>query len=136
MKGAVNMQLLFIEQTKGTPQIDFNPQTNLLKIKGQSYPENAFKFYEPILNWVDEYLTVAEGEILINIEFNLPYINTSSSKCIMMFFEKLEKAHSIGKNVIVNWFYDLENERELECAEEFKEDVTVPFNIIPITLNN
>lgn len=130
------MQLLFIEQTKGTPQIDFNPLTNLLKIKGQSYPENAFKFYEPVLNWVDEYLTVAEGEILINIEFNLPYINTSSSKCIMMFFEKLEKAHSTGKNVIVNWFYDLENESELECAEEFKEDVTVPFNIIPITLND
>lgn len=130
------MEKLYIEQTKATPQIDFDPQTNILKIRGQSYPENAFKFYEPILNWVDEYINETQGEILIEIEFNLPYINTSSSKCIMMFLEKLDNACSIGKNVIVNWFYDEENESELECAEEFREDVSIPFNIVPVNRNN
>lgn len=42
------MKLLCIDGSKSTPQIDFNPETNQLRIKGQSYPENAYKFYEPI----------------------------------------------------------------------------------------
>jgi hypothetical protein len=126
------MERLYIEETKGTPKIDFDPETNILLMKGQSYPENAFKFYEDIFKWVDEYLNLIEGEVLVEIKFNLPYINTSSSKCIMMLLEKFEAAYSSGKCISINWFYDAENESELECAEEFKEDVNLPFNIIPI----
>lgn len=124
------MDRLFIEQTKGTPQIDFDPISNTLKIKGQSYPENAFKFYEPIFKWVDEYFVQAEGEISIEIDFELPYINSSSSKCIMMLLDKFEEAHNDGKKVQLNWYYDEENESGLECAEEFKEDLALTFNII------
>ena len=123
------MERLFIEQTKGTPQIDFNPEDNILRIKGQSYPENAFKFYEPIFTWLDEYLVEAKGEIAIEIEFKLPYINSSSSKCILMLLDRLQEAHHQGKKVTVNWYYDEENESCLECAEEFREDLTGPFNI-------
>ena len=126
------MDKLSIEQTKATPFIDFDPKNNILKIKGQSYPENALKFYEPVLEWVDEYLEVASGNISIDIEFVMPYINTSSSKCIMMFLDKLEEAYKSGKNISINWFYDEENESSLECAEEFKEDVTLPFEIVPV----
>lgn len=127
------MERLYIEQTKATPLIDFNNCTNILLIEGQSFPENAFKFYEKIFNWVDEYLTCIKGEVVIEIKFNLPYINTSSSKCIMMLLDKFDNAFSSGKNIRVNWYYDMENDSELECAEEFKEDVNMPFELIPIT---
>lgn len=126
------MERLFIEQTKGTPQVDFDPASNVLKMSGQSYPENAFKFYDPIFKWVDEYLEVAQGTIKIDMDFVMPYINTSSSKCIMMLLDKFEEAHSEGKKININWYYDEDNESSLECAEEFKEDVTLPFNIIPV----
>lgn len=126
------MERLYIEQTKGTPMIDFDPATNILMMKGQSYPENAFKFYEEIFKWVDEYLVSIEGEVVVEIKFNLPYINTSSSKCIMMLLDKFDDAYSRGKDVRVNWYYDADNESELECAEEFKEDVSMPFELIPV----
>ena len=124
------MERLFIEKTKATPFIDFDPDKNVLRIEGQSYPENAFKFYEPVIEWIDKFLVSARGEILIEIEFHLPYINSSSSKCIMMLLDKLEDAFGRGKNIKVNWYYDEENESSLECAEEFKEDLTLPFNVI------
>lgn len=124
------MNRLFIENTKATPEIDFNPEDNILKIKGQSYPENAFKFYEPLFSWVDEFLMQLEGEIAIEIHFKMPYINSSSSKCIMMFLEKFDDAYSNGKTIIINWHYDPDNESSLECAEEFKEDLNLPFNLI------
>lgn len=124
------MQKLFIEQTKGSPRIDFDPESNTLVMQGQSYPENAFKFYEPVFKWVDDYLAGCKAATLI--EVNLSYVNTSSSKCIMMLLEKFEEAYQNGMPLTLNWHYDVENESELECAEEFKEDVTFPFNIIPM----
>jgi hypothetical protein len=124
------MNKLYIEQTKSTPEIDFNPEDNILKIKGQSYPENAFKFYEPLFKWIDEFLEESRGEIAIEINFKMPYINSSSLKCIMMLLDKFEEAYSKGKNVAINWHYDPENESSLECAEEFKDDLTLPFNLV------
>lgn len=123
------MESLYIESTKETPEILFDPENGFLKLKGQSYPENAFKFYEPILTLLDEYM---KKDASLTLHFELPYINTSSSKCIMMLLEKLEEAYEEGKEITINWYYDEENEIELECAEEFSEDIEIPFNIIPL----
>ncbi|KOA19751.1 hypothetical protein CLHOM_18400 [Clostridium homopropionicum DSM 5847] len=124
------MERLYIERTKSTPEIDFDPSNNILKISGQSYPENAFKFYEPIFQWVDDYIKEIQGELLIEIEFKMPYINSSSSKCIIMLLDKFQEAFDSGKDIIINWYYDEENESTIECAEEFKEDLTLPFNLL------
>ncbi|MDF2569527.1 MAG: hypothetical protein K0R55_1131 [Sporomusa sp.] len=126
------MDCLYINKTKSTPEIQFDPQKYKLRIEGQSYPENAFKFYEPLFAWLDEYLQQLEQEAVLEIYFHMPYINTSSSKCIMMLLEKLENAYHAGKKVAVRWYYDLENEIALECAEEFKEDLVLPFEISPV----
>lgn len=126
------MNGLFIAPTKSTPKILFEPQKEKLFIEGQSYPENAFKFYEPVLAWMDEYLAQLKHNAVLEIYFHMPYINTSSSKCMMMLFEKLEEAHEAGKTVNIRWYYDRDNEIALDCAEEFKEDFVVPFEIVPL----
>lgn len=124
------MDKLLIEGSKSTPEVVFDPQQNILLLRGQSYPENAFKFYEPIFNWIDNYLSQLNTEVIVKIDFILPYINTSSSKCIMMLLEKLDNAYLAGKHLSINWYYNEDNDSELECAEEFKEDLNLPFNII------
>jgi Domain of unknown function (DUF1987). len=126
------MDGLFIEKTKSTPAIKFDPQNYNLRIEGQSYPENAFKFYEPLFTWLDEYIQQLEKAAVLELYFHMPYINTSSSKCVMMLLEKLETAYREGKKVSVRWYYDVENEIALECAEEFKEDLNLPFEISPM----
>lgn len=126
------MEDLFIEQTKSTPKVSFDARNAKLSIEGQSYPENAFKFYEPIFVWLNEYLEQLQQNAVLEIYFHMPYINTSSSKCMMMLFEKLEEAYEVGKTVTIRWYYDKENEIALECAEEFKEDLSLPFEIIPL----
>lgn len=126
------MESLYIEKTKSTPEILFDSSNSKLRIEGQSYPENAFKFYEPIFNWIDSYLKELDQEVILEIYFHMPYINTSSSKCMMMLLEKLEEAYKEGKKVAVRWYYDIENDTALECAEEFKEDLIIPFEISPV----
>lgn len=124
------MENLCIEQTKSTPTIQFDFVNNKLRIEGQSYPENAFKFYEPIFNWMDQYLAEVDKETVLEIYFHMPYINTSSSKCIMMLLEKMENAYQEGRKVAIQWYYNREDEAALECAEEFKEDLRLPFTLV------
>jgi hypothetical protein len=38
--------------------------------------------------------------------------------------DDLEEAHRAGRGVTVKWFYDAENDRALDLAEEFKEDLS------------
>lgn len=129
------METLIIEQTKSTPQVDFNAENRLLMLKGESYPENSFKFYEPILNWLDEFFAEIADDGEIKLEMSLPYINTSSSKCVLMMLEKLEEAKDNGRNIVVNWYYEEDNESEMECAEDFKEFVELEFNLIAVQGN-
>lgn len=126
------MEPLIIESAKSTPKVDFNVENRVLEIKGQSYPENSFKFYDPIFQWLDAFFAEIEDDGLIRLEISLPYINTSSSKCILMLLEKFEEAGNNGRNVCVNWSYDKENESEMECAQDFKEFVELEFNLIAI----
>lgn len=125
------IQPVGIERSRTTPEVRFDPETGTLTFRGESYPENAFDFYEPLLTWVDEYLAQLSSVMAVRAELELPYINTSSTKCFMLLLEKLEAAYQIGKSVEVCWYYDEDNESELECAEELKEDLTLPFRIIP-----
>lgn len=122
------MDKLLYEASKSTPQIEFDPETNILSISGESYPEDAALFYSPITEWLDKYLT--NENTPVEFRLKMIYLNTSSTKCFMNFFDMLEDAYENGRKVTVNWHYDKENEIALECGEEFKEDLSLPFNII------
>ena len=125
------MKALVIKATKSTPGIDFNTVANTLLIEGESYPEDAAKFYNPILRWVRDFLDQACGVVVL--ESRIVYLNTSSSKCMMSLLDLLEDAHKRGGDICVNWYYDAENDMALECATEFKEDLCLPFNIVEDT---
>ena len=122
------MDRLYIEETKSSPKIDFNPQTGILIIEGQSYMENAFKFYKSLFEWMDEYFELNTENVQVDIR--LSYLNTSSTKCLMDIIFKLEQVVQIGKKVKVNWYYKSRN--ILECGEELQEDLEeeLEFNLL------
>lgn len=124
------MDRLYIEATKSSPEVDFNSETGVLKIKGQSYPENAFKFYEPLFDWIDDYFEIQNNYIQLDII--LIYLNTSSTKCLMDIIYKFEQAAQKGKKVKINWYYKCNNRNILECGKEFEEDLEedLEFNLI------
>ena len=124
------MENLQIAATKSSPKIDFNAQTNILSIEGESYPENTTQFYESVFVWLEEFLENIKGqEVVFNIE--LIYFNSSSSKVLMDLFDALEEASEEGKNIVVNWIYDEDNEASLEYGEEFAEDMdSLTFNLL------
>jgi hypothetical protein len=121
------MEPISIAGTKSTPAVRFI--NNVFILSGQSSPHNAEHFFQPVIKWVEDYLKIMEGTACF--EFNLEYIDQSSSKCIMDILNLLNHAHAYGKDVIINWYYNIDNYNALETAQKFKGNLTVPFNIIP-----
>lgn len=124
------MENLEISATKSSPEIRFNCSNYVLSIVGESYPENTAQFYAPVYQWIDDCLeNLGDGLMTVNIE--LIYFNSSSSKVLMDIFDTLEDASDEGKNIVVNWIYDEENDSALEYGEEFAEDLDeLTFNLV------
>lgn len=121
------MNNLRIESTQSTPSIFADAQAGTVTMRGDSYPENSFELFSPVMQWVEDYLRDADHALTLNL--HLLYLNTSSVKAMMDIFDILEEAHREGRTVAVNWYYDEQNERVAELAEEFKEDCSFPFLI-------
>ena len=112
-----------------TPAIRSNWQAGVLAMQGDSYPENSYELFGPVIGWVERYL--AEAGRPLRIELELLYLNTSSIKAMMDIFDMLQDAHQTGCGVVVHWRYDRRNERVAELADEFREDLDFPFEIVP-----
>jgi len=123
------MENLVIDATTSSPRVEFDAQRGLLRLSGESYPENSFEFYEPILQWVRGFLESGDGPV--TLELRMAYLNTSSIKSLMDLLDDLEEAHRSGRAVTVHWHYDQENDRARELAEDFREDLTLPFFMVP-----
>jgi hypothetical protein len=121
------MQSLRIEKSKSTPSVDFDPEHGVLAIDGESYPEDSHQFFGPLVEWVDAFL--ADGPPTMTFRVDLTYMNTSSTKYMIDILDRLESAHDVGKGVQVEWYYDEENDREIEAIEELKEDFSMPFTL-------
>lgn len=126
------MTTIEIAATPSTPAI--SAADGKLTLRGDSYPENSFAFFAPILEWVERNLAPADASL--QMDLYLLYLNTSSVKAMMDLFDLLEAAHKLGKQVQVNWYYDPQNMRVAELAEEFKEDCSFDFNITAETTGN
>ena len=123
------MELLSIEGTPKTPTVTMNPNTGVIEIKGRSIPENSIEFYKTIIDWIDEYSKSPQPNTVVNIQFE--YFNTSSSKCILDVFKKFEMLKK-DKAVVINWYYEEDDEDMLEAGEDYESIIKVPFKMIQI----
>jgi Ran GTPase-activating protein (RanGAP) involved in mRNA processing and transport len=122
------MDNLVKEKTKNTLGVNFDASTGILELNGSSLPENASEFFNPLIEWLQQFMLEVTGKITLN--FRLDYLNSSSIKFISDLLDKVEMYNKSGGDVEVNWYYDENDEDIQEMGEDLKEDVSVPFNII------
>jgi hypothetical protein len=124
------MEPIIIEGTPKTPSIKFDEKEGIFEIKGRSIPENSVEFYKPLNEWLDNYMQTPLDKTVVNIR--LEYFNTSSSKCILDVFKRLEAIHRSKHDVEINWFYEEDDEDMLEAGEDYDSIIKVPFKMIEI----
>jgi hypothetical protein len=123
------MKKIAIEPSTKTPTVTMDPEQGLVEIKGRSIPENSVEFYRPVMEWLDEYNNAATATTTTNVNIQLEYFNTSSSKCILDIFKKLELINKKSNNIVINWFYEEDDEDMQEAGEDYQAIIKVPFKM-------
>lgn len=120
------MEKFFVNPTPKTPKIEFNPNTGEFLLEGRSIPENSLEFYKPLVEWLEKYLEHPKATTLLKV--NLEYFNTSTSKCLVEIFRKLETLNE-NRDVKILWHYEEEDEDMMESGEDFRKIIKVPIEL-------
>ena len=112
----MEFQSLIMEQTPKTPLIDLNQLRGDLIFSGKSIPENAAKLYEPVLNWVKEYILKARPTT--NLRLNLEYFNTASILWLAKIFKVLIRIKEPDYILIVHLYLPVEEFDEMGDFED------------------
>ena len=121
------MEPIIIEGSPKTPTIKFDSKAGVFEIKGRSIPENSVEFYKPLVDWLDAYKEEPLSKTTVDVK--LEYFNTSSSKCILEVFKKLEAIHKANNGVEINWYYEEDDEDMLEAGEDYESIIRIPFKM-------
>ncbi|RLD69162.1 MAG: nuclear pore complex subunit [Bacteroidetes bacterium] len=126
------METLSLQGSPKTPTVEMNAENGVIEIKGRSIPENSIDFYRPVVEWLDTYAESPAKITQVNIQ--LEYFNTSSSKCILDVFKKLENVFKKNneEGVTINWYYEEDDEDMLEAGEDYQSILKIPFKMIEL----
>ncbi|HLP55652.1 MAG TPA: DUF1987 domain-containing protein [Fluviicola sp.] len=124
------MENLHLEGSAKTPSIHFDAAAGKLELKGRSIPENSVEFYKPLNDWIDAYGKSPVAETAVDVK--LEYFNTSSSKCILDLFKKLESISGERTNVVINWYFEEDDEDMEEAGQDYQAIIGLKFNIIEV----
>lgn len=121
------MENIQLQESPKTPSVLFSSENGTLELKGRSIPENSLEFYKPLIDWVDAYAKEAKPET--NVHIQLEYFNTSSSKCLLDLFKRLE---NLSGKVTINWYFEHDDEDMLEAGEDYEAIISIPFKMIEV----
>ncbi|MBN2669640.1 MAG: DUF1987 domain-containing protein [Bacteroidales bacterium] len=123
------MDVIKIQGTDDTPTVILDVENEIFQISGRSMPEDVGAFYDPVLDWLDNFADSSNDKMTFG--FKLEYFNTASSKLILDILLKLEEMFENGKEILVKWYYPEDDEDMEEAGEEYADIVEVPFEQIP-----
>lgn len=111
------MSDFYRKETHRTPMIKGSFDTGKVQIIGRSLPEDAKDFYLPFRDWLLELFTSDVPGI--NVDLELEYFNTATSKIIVDILLKLDKLKA-SKKIVVTWTYDEDDIEMEETGRDFE----------------
>ena len=124
---------MIFEQTQRTPYVELT--SNYCAIRGECYPENIAEWSGPVLEGLEESMSLGHGTFKVVIE--LYYFNSSSAKFLFDFFEYLEETAETGREIVIHWCYRTEDDTMLEAGEDFREDLErCTYELVPVNTEN
>jgi len=116
---------LYIDGTKKTPRVEFNNLTGELVLSGKSFPENTAKVYDPVVDWIGEYIKTLHKTT--NFHLRLDYFNSTSLLWIVKIIKMLSTYDKKESTLFINLYFD-EDDFDLKDKEEFKDIILSVFD--------
>ena len=118
------------EATRETLKVACDVETGSITLEGVSYPQDSAEFFEPISDWLSQYINEIDSAIILKVKVS--YLNSSSTKFLFELIDKMEAYYIKGGEASVNWYYVEDDEDIKEAGLEFKEDIDLPFVMISL----
>lgn len=121
------MKKIRIKQTTDSPSLIIDGEVGLIRIAGKAIAHDPGTVYKKLDKEVSEYCLDPHRFSTVNIK--LINLSSGASKWLFHLLKELEKINSKETRVIVNWFYEYDNELMLEVGEDFQQIIDLPFNL-------
>ena len=113
------MEKIEIEASENSPYILLDPQAGRIVFKGSCYPENTFEFFQPVISWLEVYVSSKRVELSV-VEMQLTYFNSATTQVLFDILELLDQNRD--KGVLVKWYYDTNDPNGKEDFLDFSEE--------------
>jgi len=119
------MENFYVIESEDNPSIFCDAEKGLIEMEGRSLPENVDTFYNPVIEWVREYLKNPMPKT--TVRFGFVYINSSSSKKILEILMLLKKLLPDNDLKII-WNYLPEDEDMYDEGMDFAKMTQLDFD--------
>ena len=119
-------KLVIQEELKNCPGIAYYPDTNKLELIGRSIPENPELIFHRLEEWLTLHFEKNNG---LDVNIQLEYINSGSSKYLYEILKRLTDYGRSGKLVKMKWLYEEDDEGMLELGEHYRDTAGIPLEI-------
>ncbi|MBQ9469485.1 MAG: DUF1987 domain-containing protein [Bacteroidales bacterium] len=119
------MDILKIEGTSQYPTVVLDKSSGRFEFSGNSLPEDAIKFYSPIITWIEDYVAEPNPETVVR--FKLAYYNTPSSKQIFQILKRFENLSASGYKVEIRWLYNEDDQDIKDSGRDLAGHLKLPF---------
>ena len=129
------MQRFKIQPTESSFNIDLNIERGEFIFLGESRPENAPRFFDPILDWLNGFEALMKSlkqSYDLKVIFKLDYFNSTSTKYLVDISKALKRIGDINNvNQTVEWHYKEIDEDIEESGRELIEWTGLDIQLIP-----
>lgn len=119
------------------PEIHFDAQSGVLEFSGNLIDKGNVleeEIFGPATAWVERYFA-HRPKAKTALNFHVGYFTTYGIRLIFDLLQVVEAYHRRGASeVTVNWYFDPADDDMREEGEDFAKDLTVKFNVIPLSL--
>ena len=114
---------LEMKSTYATPYVLIDEKKHYMKMEGMCFHENIIDFFKDIIHWLESYLDSDIFEKLV-FDCNVRYFNSSSSKILFDMFYLMNSHALDGKDIVVNWIMNKDDDMLAELYSEIENDYT------------
>ena len=118
----------FQENKEDVPELLIDEAKGYISIIGSSYPEDVAEAYENFLSGLNNF-KIIKDKIFI-CELKLEILSSASMRILHELFIQLDEFNDAGTKVLVNWFFEPEDDDMEEVGLSFTELFDFEFNVI------
>ena len=115
---------LIIEEGKQSPAVEL--KEGILTFHGRAIIEDPKTFFEPVFEWIKEYMKNPASTTMVDIRFE--YIDMPATQSLFKILTKLGQLNRNGHELKINWYYEYGDIEMVELGEVIQGRLDISFD--------